>query len=424
MTLTGVYKDNSCTLVEVPEGEPDPDFQPIISIKPEKEKNTIPATDAAAYVSAVIPIPAKQNFLISRMWKNPDIIALDFKDKQSMWSSLGRIANFVEENGKKTIPGGDECPHGSCGRGQGYDFRLTDVVDFFNAAVSKEVALLPEEQELLNALIDADLITRNGSIYGHIAQDVAIIGMSRDYDVSNRLHTFVHEYSHALYFVNEEFRTSVSKTWSDLDDKVRRFLTGVIMASGFYKSGDRWLMETEAHAYAIAPVLRDDGLANLLAYAMDNCSPVSKLKACGDFWSYQGDIRSLLQYLNDKYLNLSRCNVPLLDNWQYDKNLNLIFSSDSVMCHDEHEPDTTMQPVMLIPKDSSEEKIDKFISDVQHRFDAHHHSKTNKGRIRTLEPELSKYFEVIDILKIKGSQDSNASEVTEEIERKRLRLGR
>lgn len=292
-------------------------------------------TDAPSFVLGAAPINETMGFSISRFAENQSIIGLDFVSNNKMWASLGRIAHFVERM-KKTQPLAlNRCIDGECAKGEGYDFKLSDIAQFYNQTIARNGAISGNEKDLLNALLQKCLLINiNGSFAA--SEKSAIVGMSREFDLSKRKIIFTHEYSHALYFVDAGFRNLVSKTWNGLSDNQKNLLKGIMIASGIYSSGEQWLMETEAQAHGIAWPKGEDGFINLLIGAYENCgSSHNNPKGCKQFTSYHGNIRPDLEKIHDIYEKISECRIPLLSAGHF---INGSFVGDSVpnRCSGDH----------------------------------------------------------------------------------------
>lgn len=270
-------------------------------------------------VNQEIPVLTQgSGFSMARLSENPQILALEFTDNMSMRYSLARIATYVEILSKTRIPTLEESP-----RGVGYDLRLSDVVDFYNTCATDHVTLSPHEKELLDQLVAQGLLATVAIeeglwVYTQSSSPHVLIAIDPNLGSYDRKVTFIHEYSHALYFLDEDFRSQVSEAFSSLDPDTQRFLYGAMIASGYYESGETWLIETETQAHAIEPQEGDHGFLNLMLAAEENCSPqdlpflVQSSFACEDFWSYPGDLRGLMTNLNDHYTAISLGRIPLL----------------------------------------------------------------------------------------------------------------
>ncbi len=270
------------------------------------EGEAMDVVDASAYVSGVVPVPEKPGFVISRLHENVETVAADFKNPDVMKETLARIATFVEVDNKKRIPTLQEVIPA-----EGHDLKLSDIAIFYNRCAADGVTLTAKEEELLGTMRTHGLLRKNDLCQYEATVPRVLIGMSRSSE--NRREIFVHEYSHALYFLDSDFHAEVSKTWHTLRSDVRRFLTGALTAGG-YDAGTEELIETEVQAYAIAEPLSLDGFAIPLRTASNNCAEKPSLKACQDFWSYRGRLVHLLEDLHARYMDVARCRVPLLDN--------------------------------------------------------------------------------------------------------------
>lgn len=271
----------------------------------------IPIFSPESIARQEISIPEDSAFSMARVLENPQVLALEFRDKTAMRYSMARIATYVETLGKARIPTLDESPPA-----WGHDLKLSDVADFFNACVS----LNPEEKELRDQLVAQGLLKPieigiyiyTQTIYEPSSPHV-LIAIDPDLDSYDRKVTFIHEYSHALYFLDEDFRSQVSEAFSSLDPETQRFLYGAMIASGYYASGEEWLIETETQAHAIEPQGWDHGFLSLMLEAEENCDRLNQPSlACDDFFSYPGDLRGLTTFLHEDYLTISQGRIPLL----------------------------------------------------------------------------------------------------------------
>ena len=318
----------------------DTKWTPASAANPSEKASTIPVLDASAYVSAVVPIPDRSGFLMSRLFEDPGVIALDFKNGGQMTDTLARISYFVEINKKKQVPSVDElekklsklgtsCKKKNgvwddrpCGLGEGHDLKMGDVAYFYNECHQKGIELTQGEMELLNHLLENNFLIKDAKGEYQTLSEKVLIGMARAQNAHERRKIFVHEYSHAKFFLNPKFHKTVADTWFSLESGERRFLSGAMIASGWYDSGDESLLQTEAQAHAIGGSLSLNGFLNVLEYARKNCLySGTESKTCNDFWSYKGDIKTFLRKLNKRYMDISECQIPLLANWKSASNL-------------------------------------------------------------------------------------------------------
>lgn len=294
--------------------------------------SNLPVLDASAYVSGLVPIPEKTGFILSRLYEDPNVIPVDFKDSAQMSDSLDRIAAFVEANGKGKIPTWDELKikiakvgtsctttKKPCGLGEGIDLKLEDISDFYNQCLKQKLPLSEGEEGILNHLVKNGFLSVDKNNTYHATSSKAVIAMSRSFNLQDRREIFVHEYSHARYFTDSQFRKAVSAVWKALSPEEKAFLRGALIASGYYSSGETWLMETETQAHSVFSPYDDDGLGYTVIRGANNCGANDFLgqlnqesPGCSKFWGYTGDIRMLLEKLHYKYEKLSECYVPLL----------------------------------------------------------------------------------------------------------------
>lgn len=262
--------------------------------------------DSSAYVSGVLPLP-QAGFSMSRLFENPQVLAADFRDPDMMADGLSRISDFVETYGGKLIP--DQGRPGS--GGEAFDLKSEDIARFFTECLRQGKILTSGELSLLGWFLAAGLLELRAGGYD-AAESFVLIGMSRADEEGSRRALFVHEYSHALYFLDPDFQAQVSSTWASLPPEVQRFLRGALIASGYYASGEQWLIETETQAHAIGDPISENGLLNLMAWAVRECLDRDTDPACRDFWSYEGDLETLLSDLHLLFLTVSPEKIPML----------------------------------------------------------------------------------------------------------------
>jgi hypothetical protein len=279
-----------------------------ISMSSSEAPSSLPLIDASAYISKVAPIPKGKSFLISRLFENPKVLALDFRDAKNMSETMNRMSHYVEQNGKKKVPSLDEAQSAL-----GHDLRIEDVADFYNVCRNEGITLTRGERELLDQLLEAGFIQIQEDEYVS-STPVALIAMSRSLETFNkRKENFIHEYSHALYFVDPIFRSEVSKVFASFPPEAQSFLRGALLASGYYGSNDQWLIETETQAHSMAEPISLNGFMNVILSAKMECKINKGLTSeCEDFLSYTGNIRTLLEGLHKKYIAISESHIPFL----------------------------------------------------------------------------------------------------------------
>jgi len=287
----------------------------LVSILDSSCQLEIPLSNLA---DTVIRIPKDSNFSMVRLSEYPQVLALEYPHSWFMKSALGRIATYVEVLGKTRIPTLKESPNAA-----GYDLKLADVADFFNVCANEHIALSQEEKDLKGRLIVQGLLTpiENGLLtylqptYQASSAHV-LIAVDPWLNPFDRKVSYIHEYSHALYFLDEEFRSRISRTFTSLAPEMKRFLHGLMIASGYYESGESWLIETETQAHAVEPQGGGHGFGNLIAAAEKNCDVHSNRSsdlACKDFHSYPDELREgLITYLRDHYVKASQDKIPFL----------------------------------------------------------------------------------------------------------------
>ena len=338
---------------------------------PDAHMDSLPIADASACASGLIPLTTGTDFSMSRLFELPNAIVVDFRNDQSMSTTLDRISDYVENRGRCSIISATQyaglagltgdTDEDDCGLAAGHDLRLSDVAQFYNTVSDSGETLLDGERELLSQLTQRGFLVRRGNGRYESSGLFALTGISRSMTVDERVPTFIHELSHMRYMLDEIFRERASMLWNRLGPRVQQLFRGALTASGNYSSGETWLLETETQAYAIAPTESADGLVNPLVEAAQQCADPSRSlsPSCRDFLAFSGNLRQLLDELHYKYFDVSQHEIPLLAGWRLVNGV--VTPSSSITCPPPTDQDET-------------EKCRTWMESLQQGFDSYHRS--------------------------------------------------
>lgn len=224
-----------------------------------KSEENIPFISASHFIFSKNYTPVS-TFEVFRLKDHPNILLFDFSTGPLSDEAFLRASDYVEKYGKKKI--GKREPITK--RELSYDLKLSDFTDFFNEVTDISFA----EVEVRDFLIAKKIIAFNSSIGKYVtnkSEEMALITVRRreTIDDIDRFETFLHEYAHALYFVNPIFKNKISEAWKQLDGNSKKLLQAYLYLKG-YQSGEESLYETELSAYAIENnYTRYAGLGNL-----------------------------------------------------------------------------------------------------------------------------------------------------------------
>lgn len=190
-------------------------------------------------------IPASADYNYYRWDILPKVLIFDFKNYAAQDEYLKRLAFFVEKKGfAGTLASDSEISalHGW----NAHDYRSEDLAAFFSEARKQNFSLNDKEKALMDFLVDQKLIARDGQGYKGLGG--AIISLSQESPAYLR-HTFLtHESSHAIFFVDEEYRSFCVSMWNAMSDKEKWFW---YLYFGWmnYDTSSAYLMANEMQAY-------------------------------------------------------------------------------------------------------------------------------------------------------------------------------
>lgn len=175
----------------------------------------------------------------------PKVLIFDFKNYAAQDEYLKRLAFYVEKKGfaGKLASDSEIAPlHGW----NAHDYRSEDLAAFFSETRKQNFPLNDKEKALRDFLVDQKLIARDGQGYKGLGG--AIISLSQE-SPSYLRHTFLtHESSHAIFFVDEEYRSFCVSMWNSMSDKEKWFW---YLYFGWmnYDISSAYLMANEMQAY-------------------------------------------------------------------------------------------------------------------------------------------------------------------------------
>ena len=185
--------------------------------------------------------------------------------------SLNRIAMYVERRGHRgTIP---DASVKSEGVYAAHDYRTSDLAEFFNEALAEPVALLAEEQALLDWLAASGLLLRDATRGGWRASgrhallsfatrvtapqpDGNLLGQA---DRGWEARALYHETRHGLYFTRPSYRERCLEFWNQRLSPSERRAVRLVLGAFHYDPSDEELMVNEWMAYLLTPDFRGIG---------------------------------------------------------------------------------------------------------------------------------------------------------------------
>jgi hypothetical protein len=179
----------------------------------------------------------------------PQILFFDTKDYEIQNKLFTRLAYFVEKAGYKGTFVSDsfiETEHGY----NAHDYKADDLAKFFSTAYAEDINLNQYELLLKDILVYNNIIIDNtdGSYRAGVGGVISISRESADY----LRNTFIaHESWHGIYFIDEQFRTTVAASYEMFDSTAMEFIrTFWATQNGLhYDLSDDYLMKNEFMAY-------------------------------------------------------------------------------------------------------------------------------------------------------------------------------
>jgi hypothetical protein len=193
------------------------------------------------------------DFDLYRWDRFPSVLVFDFRDYAAQDCYLKRMAYFTEKIGYRGTLLTDAQMADMHGW-NAHDYRPQDLAVFFQTARKKGFALDKEELALRDILLSHGVIVDKDGTFS--PGQGAIISISRESPSYLRTQFIVHESTHAIFFVDPDYRKFVRALWATIQPDERWFWFVFFKWAG-YDIGSEYLMANEFQAYLLQqPVAR------------------------------------------------------------------------------------------------------------------------------------------------------------------------
>jgi hypothetical protein len=182
----------------------------------------------------------------------PDVLVLDFSDYKTQDSYLKRLAFFVEKKGfVGRLAKNEEIAslHGW----NAHDYKAEDLGRFFDQAKKTNFQLNPEEERLKELLLEKGIIEKTG--LGYRGKAGALISITRESPQYLRRTFMTHEASHAIFFVDKDYRALVQAMWAAMP-RDERYFWYLYFGWMNYDTSSDYLMANEMQSYLVQQSLR------------------------------------------------------------------------------------------------------------------------------------------------------------------------
>lgn len=217
-----------------------------------------------AVILALSPSENSTAYQLYRWSVFPECLVFDFRDYSVQDAYLKRLAFFVEKEGFRGRMASDseiDRLHGW----NAHDYRAEDLAAFFDKAQAVAFPLSSQELELREVLEREGVLVREGNRFK--PGKGVLISISRESTAYLRDLFLTHEASHALFFLDESYRSLVRSLWSAQSPEERRFWN-VFLSNRDYDPGDAYLSYNELQAYLVQqPPSRLEFWLREIAYA-------------------------------------------------------------------------------------------------------------------------------------------------------------
>jgi hypothetical protein len=177
----------------------------------------------------------------------PEFVVFDTHDYTFQSLMFKRLAFFVEKAGFT----GRIHDYATVDPLRGYkahNYYASDLAAFFNVAGSLGVDLLAEEQTLRRILIALGVLRRQGRLY--TPGRGGVLSLSREASPALRSLHLGHELTHAIFYLNAEYRTFCYRLWDSTPEDVKRFWK-LFLRWKDYEVEDTYLLVNEFQAYTL-----------------------------------------------------------------------------------------------------------------------------------------------------------------------------
>jgi len=196
------------------------------------------------------PVDPRADYDLYRWDLLPSVLVFDFRDYEVQNRYLRRLAFFVEKIGYKGRLASDAELAG-LHAWNAHDYRAEDLAAFFETARASSFPLLPEENALRDLLLGRGVVVEKEGKYA--AGSGALISISRESEGYLRTLFLTHESTHALYFVDADYRAFVQGIWAAMPRDEKWFWL-VYFGWKTYDVDDSYLMANEYQAYLLQQV--------------------------------------------------------------------------------------------------------------------------------------------------------------------------
>ncbi|MFN3076347.1 MAG: hypothetical protein ABT940_05620 [Alphaproteobacteria bacterium] len=201
---------------------------------------------------------------------NPDILVLDFPTLEQQGLMFNRVVAMIERQGapRERVLSDQELAEliRSVGRRTatfafGNDFRVSELVKFYNLAEEGAVELNGEETRLKSFLEAKGYMRRKFGFYNHIHPDRVILSLPQEAgaDGPDRVvitHTtrnaiLRHEVAHGEFYANDDYAGYCERFWANvLTDEERKAFRAFLVTKN-YDPNNEELMINETQAYLL-----------------------------------------------------------------------------------------------------------------------------------------------------------------------------
>ncbi len=203
--------------------------------------------DAAALAAGKDAGWRRPDFEVYRWDAIPGFILLDTRNYEVQERLFHRLAFFVEKAGHV----GRIEDYGAIAGLHGYfahNYYNEDLARFFTLAEQTGIALLPEEEQLI------DILESNGALRRRVdryeSTPGGILSISRESGPAlRRLHVY-HEVSHAVFYLDGGYAAACRDVWASLTPELRQFYRR-FLAWQEYNIADSYLLINEFQAWTL-----------------------------------------------------------------------------------------------------------------------------------------------------------------------------
>lgn len=198
------------------------------------------------------PLPAQDDFNWIRWDILPSIVIMDFRDYDTQDAYLKRLAFFVEKKGFAGSLAQDHEIAGLHGW-NAHDYRASDLARFFDEARKAGFPLNEKELALRQFLLDRGILRKRGS--GYEGGEGVLLSISRESASYLRYSLLTHESTHALFFVDKEYRAFCTSLYASME-KAERWFWILFFGWMHYDTTSPELMANEMQAYLLQQPLK------------------------------------------------------------------------------------------------------------------------------------------------------------------------